>query len=102
MINLCLDGKVILNELELPVAVAGFYERRSDKFLNPLNAELNSIFHLLALLGARHILHISGIRVNQKHILWNTINYLLHAYPLAYFERKLLHQHRSQCQSLNS
>jgi len=64
MINLCLDGKVILNELELPVAVAGFYERRSDKFLNPLNAELNSIFHLLALLGARHILHVSRIRVN--------------------------------------
>ena len=31
---------------------------------NPLNAELNSIFHLLALLGARHTLHVSRIRVN--------------------------------------
>ena len=31
---------------------------------NPLNAELNPICHLLALLGAHHILHISGIRVN--------------------------------------
>ena len=31
---------------------------------NPLNAELNPICHLLALLGARHILHISRIRVN--------------------------------------
>jgi len=30
---------------------------------NPLNAELNPICHLLALLGARHILHISRIRV---------------------------------------
>ena len=31
--------------------------------LNPLNADLNPICHLLALLGAHHILHISGIRV---------------------------------------
>ena len=31
---------------------------------NPLNAELNPICHLLALLGAHHILHISRIRVN--------------------------------------
>ena len=32
---------------------------------NPLNAELNPICHLLALLGAHHILHISRIRVNK-------------------------------------
>ena len=32
--------------------------------INPLNAELNPICHLLALLGAHHILHISRIRVN--------------------------------------
>ena len=32
--------------------------------LNPLNAELNPTCHLLALLGAHHILHISRIRVN--------------------------------------
>ena len=31
---------------------------------NPLNAELNPICQLLALLGANHILHVSGIRVN--------------------------------------
>jgi hypothetical protein len=31
--------------------------------LNPLNAKLNPICHLLALLGAHHILHISRIRV---------------------------------------
>ena len=30
---------------------------------NPLNAELNPICHLLALLGAHHILHVSRIRV---------------------------------------
>jgi hypothetical protein len=33
-------------------------------FINPLNAELNTICHLLALLEAHHILHVSGIRVN--------------------------------------
>ena len=32
--------------------------------INPLNAELNPICHLLALLGAHHILHVSRIRVN--------------------------------------
>ena len=43
--------------------------RRQHKFrhflseLNPLNAELNPICHLLALLGAHHILHVSRIRV---------------------------------------
>jgi hypothetical protein len=33
-------------------------------FTNPLNAELNSICHLLAFLGAHHILHVSRIRAN--------------------------------------
>jgi hypothetical protein len=31
---------------------------------NPLNAELNPICHLLALLGAHHIFHVSVLRVN--------------------------------------
>ena len=35
--------------------------------INPLNAELNPMCHLLALLGAHHILHVSGIRVNELH-----------------------------------
>jgi len=34
--------------------------------LNPLNAKLNPICHLLALLGAHHILHVSWIRVNLR------------------------------------
>ena len=34
--------------------------------LNRLNAELNPICHLLALL-AHHILHISGIRVKELY-----------------------------------
>jgi hypothetical protein len=36
----------------------------SAKPINPLNADLNPICHLLALLGAHPILHISRIRVN--------------------------------------
>ena len=30
---------------------------------NPLNAELNPIHHLLALVGARHIVHVRRVRV---------------------------------------
>ena len=33
--------------------------------LNPLNAELNPIRRLLALVGARHIVHVSRIRVKE-------------------------------------
>jgi hypothetical protein len=36
--------------------------------INPLNAELNSICHLLALLGAHLILHISRIRVKTNTV----------------------------------
>ena len=35
---------------------------------NPLNAELNPICHLLALLGAHHIFHVSGLRVNAYEL----------------------------------
>jgi hypothetical protein len=35
--------------------------------LNPLNTELNPICHLLALLGAHLIFHISGLRVNEDN-----------------------------------
>jgi hypothetical protein len=37
-----------------------------DLYINPLNAELNPICHLLALLGAHHILHVSRIRVKPS------------------------------------
>jgi hypothetical protein len=38
-----------------------------DQF-NPLNAKLNPICHLLALLGAHHILHVSRIRVKVVYL----------------------------------
>jgi hypothetical protein len=37
---------------------------------NPLNAKLNPICHLLALLGARHILHVSRIRVKNTAVTY--------------------------------
>jgi len=42
-------------------------EQLSSQWLdfNPLNTKLNPICHLLALLGAHHILHVSRIRVNE-------------------------------------
>ena len=41
-----------------------------DEYFNPLSAKLNPICHLLALLGAHPILHISSIRVNSSSNLW--------------------------------
>jgi hypothetical protein len=42
-------------------------DREGNYAFNPLNAELNPICYLLALLGAHHILHVSRIRVNSKY-----------------------------------
>jgi hypothetical protein len=39
------------------------YFQHTTYWFNPLNAELNPICHLLALLGAQPILHVSWIRV---------------------------------------
>jgi len=36
-----------------------------ESLFNPLKAKLNPICHLLALLGAHHILHVSRIRVKR-------------------------------------
>ena len=36
-----------------------------ERGVNSLNAELNPIRHLLALVGARHIVHVSRIRVKR-------------------------------------
>jgi hypothetical protein len=38
---------------------------RRNVNINPLYAELNPICHLLALLGAHHILYVSGLRVKM-------------------------------------
>ena len=38
------------------------------KLVNPLNAELNPICYLLALLGAHHFLHVSRIYIYMEHL----------------------------------
>jgi len=40
----------------------------AHKDINPLKAELNPICHLLALLGAHHILYVSRIRVKNNPV----------------------------------
>jgi len=59
-----------LVETQLILSFKGFgymfqIESVNRQALNPLNAKLNPICHLLALLGAHPILHISRIRVKQ-------------------------------------
>jgi hypothetical protein len=39
-----------------------------ENFVNPLNAKLNPICHLLTSLGAHHIIHVSKIRVKEDHL----------------------------------
>jgi hypothetical protein len=36
-----------------------------EYLINPLNTQLNPTCHLLALLGAHHILHVSRIKVKK-------------------------------------
>ena len=43
-----------------PLVWSGHFRRQN---FNPLNAELNPVCYLLALLGAHHFLHVSRIRV---------------------------------------
>jgi hypothetical protein len=61
----------------------------SDWF-NPLNTELNPISHLLSLLGAHHILHVSRIRVkltsdiNMFHLSMQPHKYFILNSTVAY------------------
>jgi len=59
----------LLPHLALFKRVQGIFskELQSPEF-NPLNAELNPICHLLALLGAHPVLHVSRIRVKADHL----------------------------------
>jgi len=46
--------------------LSGIRTQSDQTKINPLNAELNPICHLLALLGAHHIFHVSRIVVNDE------------------------------------
>ena len=54
--------------LEIQGVISEFKAVRTQRVntnvaINPLNTELNSICHLLTVLGAHHIFHISALRV---------------------------------------
>ena len=51
---------------------------------NPLNAKLNPICHLLTLLGAHPILHISRIRVNSGMLVYTVPVHLLKTFSEQY------------------
>ena len=53
----------ILSSLHTETAWSTLKNFASVCLFNPLNAELNPICHLLALVGAHHILHVSRVRV---------------------------------------
>ena len=60
--------------------------------INPLNAELNPIRHLLALVWTRHLVHVSRIRVKDDlgswhEILWPAVNQRPHLYTPSSFVR---------------
>jgi hypothetical protein len=51
--------------------IQGEHRRRCEDNINPLNAELNPMCCLLALLGAHHFLHVRKIRVKR---IFNKLN----------------------------
>ena len=51
--------------------------QKSIKMFNPSNAKLKPICHLLALLGAHHIFHVSRIRVNNVIYVFLFLDFIL-------------------------
>ena len=64
----CKDLSVLLSNEKLNKILHGCHVlilHYQKYYLNPLNAELNPICYLLALLGAQHFLHVSRIRAKS-------------------------------------
>ena len=75
------------NEAQKKVVYGHFtrYDTTTDyTIFNPLNAELNPMCYLLALLGAHHFLHVSRIRVKSLTLR------LLMSYIYVYMEHLFL------------
>ena len=63
-------GQLTLRTLKEFMSYLTLYPNHKDLLVNPLNAELNPICHLLALLGGATIVVVSRLRVNiVKEIL---------------------------------
>ena len=77
-------GQSVSSMLKLPMSLTAAKDRLSPYSFNPLNAELNPICRLLALLGANHFLHVSRIRVKSLTLR------LLMSYTHIYMEHPFL------------
>jgi hypothetical protein len=67
-------------------------------WINPLNAELNPICHLLALLRAYHIFHVSGLRVNIKFQIQSEMsNCFLQCVPILPEHSVYIHLYNTTC-----
>ena len=66
--------------------------------VNPLNAELNPICYLLALLGAHHFLHVSRIRVKSLtlRLLMSYIYIYIYGAPILDVSRSHTTTHHSR------
>jgi hypothetical protein len=69
----CLSSTLILSSY-LKLRIANWFS--NSMYFKPLNAELNLICHLLALLGAHHILRISRIKVNISYFPYEISRHL--------------------------
>ena len=66
---------------------------------NPLNAELNPVRHLLTLLGAHHILHVSRIRVSVPGVGSFGLGFLVSANDFTFSEPCIVIRIREKDQS---
>jgi len=65
MLLQCLDDSMVCTDQQSISSRTMTTRAGKARHINPLNAELNPTCHLLALLGAHHILHVSRIRVKE-------------------------------------
>jgi len=70
------------------------YQRLHTCTINPLNAELNPICYLLALLGAHHFLHVSRIRV--KSLTFRLLMSYIYGAPILDVSRSHTTTHHSR------
>ena len=68
--------------------------------INPLNAELNPIRHLLALVGARNTVHVSRIRVNTVWVFLSFDDTVSSATAVRPYHRKLWENGRTNRQTV--
>jgi len=67
MLGFTVVGQTVLDECLLYANICT--NKYCKIYINTLNAELNPICHLLALIGAHHIFHVSMIRVKLlRHV----------------------------------